>query len=65
MKPDLKNSVGTQIRFATAAMLASLSPALTADPFASNLTAAKRPETRLADITCDVTATALELTQAK
>jgi hypothetical protein len=43
MKPDPKNSNGTQIRFATAAMLASLSPALTADPFSSNLTAAERP----------------------
>jgi hypothetical protein len=48
MKPDPKNSNGTQIRFATAALLASLSPALTADPFASNLTAAKFPETKLA-----------------
>jgi hypothetical protein len=65
MKPDPKNSIGTQIRFATAAMLASLSLALTADPFASNLAAAKRQKTKLADMTCDVTDTALELTQAK
>jgi hypothetical protein len=65
MKPDPKNSNGTRICFQTAALLASMSPALTADPFASNLTTAKRPETRLVDITCDATATALELTQAK
>jgi hypothetical protein len=65
MKPDLKNSIGTHICFAVAALLTSLGPALAADPAVSNLTASQRPETKLVDITYDVTATALELTQAK
>jgi hypothetical protein len=65
MKPDPKNSNGTQIRFATAALLAPVLPALAADPSPSNLAAAKRQKTKLVDITCDATATALELTQAK
>jgi hypothetical protein len=41
---------------ATAALLASLSPALAADPVVSNLSAAQRPGTKLVDITYDVTA---------
>jgi hypothetical protein len=65
MKPDPKNSNGTQIRFATAALLAPVLPALAADPVVSNLVAAKRQKTKLEGITFDVTDTALELTQAK
>jgi sulfatase modifying factor 1 len=43
---------------AAAALLASLSPAIAADPVVSNLTAAQRPGTKLVDITYDVTADA-------
>jgi hypothetical protein len=56
MKPDQKNSNGTQIRFATAALLAPVLPALAADPVVSNLTASQRAGTKLVDITYDVTA---------
>jgi hypothetical protein len=38
---------------------------LAADPIVSNLTAVQRAGTKLVDITCDVTDTALELTQTK
>jgi hypothetical protein len=36
-----------------------------ADPVVSNISAVQRAGTKLADITCDVTDTALELTQTK
>jgi hypothetical protein len=56
MKPDPKNSNGTLICFAVAALLASLSPALAADQVVSNLTASQQAGTKLVDITYDVPA---------
>ncbi len=50
---------------AAAALLASLSPTLAADPVVSNLSAAQGPGTKLVDATCEVTAATLELTHAK
>ncbi len=40
MKPDPKNSIGTPIRFATAALLASIVLAVAGDTVVSNFTAA-------------------------
>jgi hypothetical protein len=51
MKPDPKNSIGTNIYFAAAAPLASIVLALAADTVVSDLTAAQRPGTKLTDIT--------------
>jgi hypothetical protein len=56
MQPDPKNSIGTRICFAVAALLASCSPVLAADPLVSNLTASQRAGTKLVDIRYDVTA---------
>jgi hypothetical protein len=41
---------------AALALLACISPVLAADPVVSNLSASKRPGTKLVDITYDVTA---------
>jgi hypothetical protein len=50
---------------AAVALLASLCPALAADPMVSNLTPAQRLETKPTDTTSEVSAATLELTHAK
>ena len=49
---------------AALAILGTFATSFAADPVVTNLTATKRPETRLMDTKCDVTAPTFELTHA-